>query len=182
MSKVSVFQKITPAKLTGFLRGSLLKLSARSCGFPVKIEHNVLFLNPGSLEIGDWVTIRWHTQIHENVKMGNRVFIGKYCDIGTNVIIEDFVTLADRVVFLSNIHNYNDPENRAGEVDVSGMTVIGKGAWIGHRAMILPQVSYIGRGAVIGAGAVVTKDVRDNTIVAGNPAKVIKVLSSSPKK
>ena len=51
-----------------------------------------------------------------------------------------------------------------------------------YRAIILPQVRYVGRGSVIGAGAIVTKDVQDHTIVAGNPAKVIGVLSPSPEK
>lgn len=182
MSGISVLKKITLAKLTGILRGSILKLFAASCGFPVTIEHQVRFLNPRSIEIGKWVTIRWHTQIHENVKIGNKVFIGKYCDIGKNLIIEDAVTLADYVTLLGNTHDYNDPENRAGEIYSPGTKVIGKGAWIGYRAIILPQVLYVGRGSVIGAGAIVTKDVQDHTIVAGNPAKVIGVLSPSPEK
>ena len=53
---------------------------------------------------------------------------------------------------------------------------------MGYRAIVLPQVRYIGRGSIIGAGSVVTKDVEDHTIVAGNPAKVIKILSPSQEK
>lgn len=182
MTEISVLKKITLGKVTGILRGSLLKLFAGSCGFPVTIEHEVRFLDSKSIDIGKRVMIRWHTQIHENVKIGNNVFIGKYCDIGKNLVIEDAVTLADHVTILGNTHHYNDPDNRAGEIYSPGTKIIGKGAWIGQRAIVLPQVRYIGRGAVIGAGAIVTKDVQDHTIVAGNPAKVIAVLSPSQEK
>ena len=60
--------------------------------------------------------------------------------------------------------------------------VIGRGAWIGYRAIILPQLRYVGRGSIIGAGAVVTKDVQDHTIVVGNRAKVIGNLLPVPEK
>ena len=51
--------------------------------------------------------------------------------------------------------------------------LIEEDAWIGANALILPQVKKIGRGAIIGAGSVVTRDVEEYAIVAGNPAKVI---------
>ncbi len=170
-------KQITVEKLIGLARGARVKLFASSCGFPVNIEHQVKLLDISTLEIGNWVTIRWHTQIAKNVKLGNNVFIGKYCDIGQNVVLENFVTMADYVCILGNTHHYNDPKNRAGEVYSPGDKLIGAGAWIGYGAKILPQVRYIGKGAVIGAGAVVTKDVPDHTIVGGNPAKVLKQLT-----
>jgi maltose O-acetyltransferase len=183
MVKMSVFKKkITLAKVIGICRGLLLNLFSRSGGFPIIIEHEVRFLSAKTIEIGNSVTIRWHTQIHENVKLGNYVFIGKYCDIGKNVVIEDAVALADYVCLLGDTHHYNNPQQRAGEMYSPGTKVIGQGAWIGYRAIILPQVRYVGRGSIIGAGAVVTKDVQDHTIVAGNPAKVIGNLLDLPEK
>jgi acetyltransferase-like isoleucine patch superfamily enzyme len=183
MKKISLLKKITLRKVIGILRGLILKLFARSCGFPVTIHEKVRFIDGAkTIEIGNWVTILWHTQIQENVKLGEKNFIGKYCDIGKNVVIEDAVALADYVTILGNTHDYNNPENRAGELYSPGTKVIGKGAWIGYRAIVLPQVRYIGRGSIIGAGSVVTKDVEDHTIVAGNPAKVIKILSPSQEK
>lgn len=183
MKKISLLKKITLRRVIGILRGLILKLFARSCGFPVTIHEKVRFIDGAkTIEIGNWVTILWHTQIQENVKLGERIFIGKYCDIGKNVVIEDAVTLADYVTILGNTHDYNNPENRSGELYSPGTKVIGKGAWLGYRAIVLPQVRYIGRGSIIGAGSVVTKDVEDHTIVAGNPAKVIKILSPSQEK
>jgi maltose O-acetyltransferase len=183
MSKNFLLKKITLRRVMGILRGLVLKLFARSCGFPVTIHEKVRFINGAkTIEIGNWVTILWHTQIQENVKLGQKVFIKKYCDIGQNIVIEDAVTLADNVTLLGNTHDYNDPEKRAGELYSPGTKVIGKGAWIGYRAIVLPQVRYIGRGSIIGAGSVVTKDVEDHTIVVGNPAKLIRVLSPSQEK
>jgi acetyltransferase-like isoleucine patch superfamily enzyme len=183
MVKMSVFKKnITLAKVIGICRGLLLNLFSSSGGFPIVIEHEVRFLSIKTIEIGNWVTIRWHTQINENVKLGDNVFIGKYCDIGKNVVIEDAVTLADYVCLLGDTHHYNNPQKRAGEIYSPGTKVIGQGAWIGYRAIILPQVRYVGRGSIIGAGAVVTKDVQDHTIVVGNPAKVIGNLLPVPEK
>jgi acetyltransferase-like isoleucine patch superfamily enzyme len=175
-------KEITVEKIIGLGRGINAKVSARSCGFPVNIEHNVKFLDLSTVELGNWVTIRWHSQIAKDVKLGNRVFIGKYCDIGQNIVIEDFVTMADYVCLLGNTHYYNNPQNRAGEMYSPGEKVIGAGAWIGYRATIMPQVRYIGKGAVIGAGAVVTKDVPDHTIVGGNPARVLKELTDIHEK
>lgn len=183
MVNISVFKKnLTLAKVIGICRGLLLKLFSRACGFPINIEHEVRFISAKTIEIGNWVTIRWHTQINKNVKIGDKVFIGKYCDLGNNLVIEDSVTLADYVSLIGDTHYYNNPEKRAGEMYSPGTKVIGKGAWIGYRAIILPQVRYVGRGSIIGAGAVVTKDVQDHTIVAGNPAKVIGHLSPVPEK
>src|SRR6476469_2344391 len=183
MAKIFLFEKeVTLARVIGLCRGLFLKLFSRSCGFPVNIEHEVRFLSAKTIEIGKWVTIRWHTQINENVKRGDKVFICNYCDIGNNVIMEDTVILADYVCLLGDTHHYDNPEKRAGEPYSPGTKVIGKGAWIGYRAIILPQVRYIGRGSIIGAGSVVTKDVQDHTIVAGNPAKLIANLSPVPEK
>ncbi len=55
-----------------------------------------------------------------------------------------------------------------------GKLIIGNDVWIGRNAIILPSVEHIGDGAVIGAGAVVTKDVPDFAVMGGNPAKIIK--------
>ena len=66
---------------------------------------------------------------------------------------------------------------RAGELNKEPVT-IEDGAWVGANAIILPGVT-IGRGAVVGAGTLVMKDVAPNTVVMGNPARVVKRLDDS---
>jgi maltose O-acetyltransferase len=68
-----------------------------------------------------------------------------------------------------------DPEERAAFIETAKPVMIGKNVWIGGAAVILPGVT-IGDNAVVGAGSVVTKDVAANTVVAGNPAKVIRKI------
>lgn len=65
---------------------------------------------------------------------------------------------------------------RAGEICFVSPLEIGEGSWIGTDVIVLPQVKKIGAYSVIGAGSVVTKDVPDNVVVAGNPAKIIREL------
>ena len=96
--------------------------------------------------------------INENVQItcGDRIEIGDGCFIGRDVVIRSY-----------DAHKLNKEGYR-----VSTPIVIGRHVWIGQRAMILKGVT-IGDGAVIAAGAVVTKDVPAHSIVAGVPAKIV---------
>ncbi|MBW4424470.1 MAG: acyltransferase [Nostoc desertorum CM1-VF14] len=165
----------TLEKLIGGVRGLILKPIFKQSGFPVSIEKLVRFSRSQTVEIGNWVRIRYGTQILNHVHIHNHVFIGRYCDIGNHVVLEENVTLADYVCILGDTHDHTNSYQRAGKLYSPGQKIIGKGAWIGYRAIILPQVRYIGLGAVIGAGSVVTKDVPDNCVVVGNPAKIINI-------
>ena len=84
------------------------------------------------------------------------------------ITIDDDVLIAANVQLLSNNH---DLQNR--RVITCKPVHIGRRAWIGAGAAILPGVT-VGENAVVGAGSVVTHDVEPNTIVAGNPAKLIR--------
>ena len=86
------------------------------------------------------------------------------------IIIEDNVQIGPNVMLVTTNHDFNHRE-----IVLHQPIVIKKNAWIGGRSMILPGVT-IGENAVVAGGAVVTKDVEPNTIVGGNPAKVIKRL------
>ena len=80
--------------------------------------------------------------------------------------------IAHNVLISTHDHGYdyrNKPTGKSLE--------IGEGAFIGSRSLILHNCNRIGKNAVIGTGSVVTKDVPDNAIVAGNPAKVIKYIT-----
>ena len=89
------------------------------------------------------------------------------------IIIEDDVMLAANVQLLSNNH---DEYNR--QIITCEEILIKKGAWIGAGATILAGIT-IGKYAIVGAGAIVTKDVPDYAVVVGTPAKVIKTLDKN---
>ena len=106
------------------------------------------------------------------------VSIGEYSVIDRNCVLDGRggieigrnVNIAPEVMLLTAYHDPDDAENFGG---VEKPIVIEDYAWIATRAMVLPGV-HIGRGAVVGAGSVVTKDVAAGTIVAGNPARFIR--------
>jgi maltose O-acetyltransferase len=84
------------------------------------------------------------------------------------------VMIAPGAVLFKNDHRFDDLEGPIGDQGESEirLPVIGDWAWVGERAMVLPGRT-VGRGAIVGAGAVVTRDVEPYTIVAGNPARVV---------
>ena len=106
------------------------------------------------------------------IHIGNNVLINSnfQCACGTDVYIEDDVRIAYGVSIITNNHDYYDRN-----MLVMDPVRICKNVWIGVGAIILPGVT-VGENSIVGAGAVVTHDVLPNTVVAGNPAKVIKEL------
>lgn len=109
-----------------------------------------------------------------HTRIGKHVFINFNCtllDLG-GITIEDHVLIAPNVSLLSEGHPVS-PENR--HALMPGSVYIRKNAWIGAGAIILPGVT-VGENAIVAAGAVVAKDVPDNTVVAGIPAKIIKTI------
>jgi UDP-2-acetamido-3-amino-2,3-dideoxy-glucuronate N-acetyltransferase len=108
--------------------------------------------------------------IEEGVIIGNRVKIRPFTFIPTGVIIEDDVFIGPHVTFT------NDKYPKIGKEWKLIKTVIKRGSSIGAGSVILPVT--IGENSMIGAGSVVTKDIPDNVLAAGNPAKVIRKISS----
>jgi len=113
-----------------------------------------------------------------DITIGDHTRIGIHNTIIGPVSIGSHVNLAQGIVVTALNHNFNDCSLY---IDQQGITtrsvVIGDDVWIGANAVILPGVT-IGSHSVIAAGAVVTKDVPDNTIVGGVPAKVIKTFKT----
>jgi maltose O-acetyltransferase len=97
-----------------------------------------------------------------------------HVDLGASVRIGDRVHVGHHVVLLTMSHEIGAPEERCGPLTAAPIA-IGNGVWIGSRVTILPGVS-IGDGSVVAAGAVVTRDVAPNTMVAGVPAVAIRSL------
>jgi acetyltransferase-like isoleucine patch superfamily enzyme len=107
------------------------------------------------------------------VRIGRNTRIGRNCTIDARspLTIGDNVALSPEVMILAGTHDVNDPEFADSEVGPWAVTIEDR-VWIGTRAMIMPGVT-VGRGAVVAAGSIVTKDVPPLTIVAGVPAKPI---------
>lgn len=129
--------------------------------------------------------------IDENTKIGafveiqKNVRIGKNCKISSHTFICEGVTIEDSVFIGHNVTFINDTYPHASNRDGSLQTekdwelrpsLVQKGASIGSGATILGNVT-IGRRAIIGAGSVVTKNVPPDTIVAGNPARILRKIS-----
>ncbi len=136
--------------------------------------------------IGENVTIGNNCKIHRNVHIGDGVSIGNYVKIQNNNTIYDGVTLEDGVFVGTNVSFTNDryPRSirRSDGLPVQRSdwkleeTLVCRGASIGAGAVIRCGIT-IGEWAMVGCGAVVLHDVPANTVVAGNPAKVIKALN-----
>ena len=112
-----------------------------------------------------------------DVTIGDHTRIGIHCTVIGPVCIGNNVNLAQGITVTALNHNFEDASRRIDEQGISTKpVVIGDDVWIGANAVILPGVT-IGRHVVVAAGAVVTKDVPDYSLVAGVPAKIIKDLN-----
>jgi UDP-2-acetamido-3-amino-2,3-dideoxy-glucuronate N-acetyltransferase len=136
------------------------------------------FVNLYGCQIGDNTKIGTFVEIQKGAK------IGKNCKISSHTFICEGVTIEDNVFVGHNVTFINDPYPRATTQDgnlqteddwVCVPTLIKKGASIGSAATLLSGIT-VGENAIVGAGSVVTKDVPQNTIVAGNPARIIRLV------
>ncbi len=164
--------------------------------FPIeKISKEVIFLknfisNP-HIEVGDYTYYDGRDRAahfeKENVIFGYtaRLKIGKFCQIayGVKFFLSDsnhqMSGFSTYPFFVFGKHAEGCPEWQNYPLDLpeKGDTVIGNDVWLGHECAILPGVK-VGDGAIIGAKAVVTKDVPPYAIVGGNPAKIIRMRFS----
>ena len=169
----------------------LVKARLASMG-PGSVVHGPTTLyNPAAIRIGARTTIREHAWLNSGraaagtiaLSIGDGCSLGRFCQINAaqSVVIEDDVMIADRV-FISDIdHVYRDRAQPiiAQGVHSKGPVRLKSGCWIGIGAVILPGVT-IGCNAVVGANAVVTRDVPDFAVVGGIPARVLTAGSTAP--
>ncbi len=125
---------------------------------------------------GDNVNIYPKSSFSSKVELGNNSDIGLRCRLNGKVIIGNDVIMGPDVLVYTQNHNTSRsdiPIKYQGVTEEKSVT-IGDGCWICSRVIILPGV-HIGKNSVIGAGSVVTKDIPDYAIAAGNPAKVVRI-------
>ena len=128
--------------------------------------------------IGDETKIGAFVEIQKNAFIGSRCKVSSHTFICEGVTIEDDVFVGHNVTFINDLYPRSTASGGALQTEADWKVVptfVRKGASIGSSATILAGIT-IGEGAIVGAGAVVTKDVPAWTIVAGNPAKVLRKI------
>lgn len=152
-------QPIPGYKLFYRIRYFLVKRILLKCGDKVIVKNKCYFGNGSKLSVGNY------SQLGQNLRVSGPVTIGDYVMMGPDIVImavtHDISDLSKPML---------DPTNPSIEKPV----VIGNNVWIGTRVIIMPGVE-IGSNSIIGSGAVVTKSFPENSIIAGVPAKFIKV-------
>ncbi len=150
-------------KPSNALRKMCARHMFRSCGRITTIDRHAYFGTGSEIEIGDMSGI------------------GAHCVVPGNTIIGKYVMMAPEVHIVNNNHNISStdiPMCMQGCDTDHPPTVIEDDVWLGVRAILTPG-HRIGRGSIVAAGAVVTKDVPPYSIVGGNPAKVIRSRKSN---
>ena len=146
-------------KLSMKFRSWLCSKLFASCGNKLVVENKAYFGTGKDFSVGN------EAALGANFKCINRV-----------VSIGNYLMMAEDVIFIGGGHDFSRIDIPMGHQPALPKTalIIEDDVWIGSRAMILPGCKHIGTGAIIGAGAVVTKDVPEYAIVGGNPASIIK--------
>lgn len=139
---------------------------------PEEVRNTISELTGSQVDESTWIVPPFYTDFGQFIRLGKHVFVNSNCtfmDRG-GITIEDDVFIGPNVSVIT--------ENHAEEAELRHNVyckpiLIKRNAWIGAGAIILPGVT-VGRNAIVAAGAVVSKDVPDNAIVAGVPAKYIR--------
>jgi acetyltransferase-like isoleucine patch superfamily enzyme len=137
------------------------------------------FVNLYGCEIGDETKIGAFVEVQKNASIGARCKISSHTFVCEGVTIEDNVFVGHNVAFINDIYPRATAENGGLKTEKDWKvekTLVRKGASIGSGATILANVT-IGENALVGAGSVVTKDVPADTVVAGNPARVLRAVA-----
>lgn len=152
----------------------------------VKLGKNVRiarFVNLYGCQVGDDTKIGTFVEIQKNASVGSRCKISSHTFICEGVTIEDQVFIGHGVTFVND--SYPRATTASGELQTGAdwsveKTLVRKGASIGSGATILSNLT-IGERAIVGAGSVVTKDVPPDTIVTGNPARVLRSIETDSR-
>lgn len=164
----------------------------RKSGIGLILQKGARINKPKYVSIGNRVRIDREASLfinkicdkEPNIVIGNNVLIGPYCSLGCSneIVIEDDVLLAPHVHITDRNHTSEDislPIRKQSAVS-PGPVRIKSEAWLGYGCQIMPNVT-IGKHSIVAAGAIVTRDVPDYSLVAGIPAKIIKQYNLETK-
>ena len=159
-------------------------MKMKSIAPDVKLGENVKihnFVNLYGCEVGDNTKIGCFVEIQKNAKVGKSCKISSHTFICEGVNIEDNVFVGHNVTFIND--TYPHATNGNGELQTEKdwkvePILVKKGASIGSGSTILSNIT-IGENAIVGAGSVVTRDVPPNAIIAGNPARILRMIGST---
>ena len=139
-------------------------------------------VDAGELHLGDDVRI-WSAHRRTVLSGRGRLRLGDRCfvNVGTVLIAVEEISVGDDVAFGPEVYVVDSNSHGVeGRPHVTAPVRIGDGCWLGARSIVLPGVT-IGRRVLVGAGSVVTRDVPDDVLVAGNPAQVVRPLTYPPR-
>ncbi|GFE60325.1 DapH/DapD/GlmU-related protein [Geobacter sp. AOG2] len=185
-----IIRKIKKRLITYYNRTIFKKYGAN-----VTILKPSMITNPKYIEIGSNVLIREYSRIEAvdtygnakytpELKIGDGTHIEQFFHVGSCECVEigKNVLIAGRVYISDHNHNFKNIEEPIVNqgIEAGGKVVIGDNSWLGEGCVILPGVS-IGKGAVIGSNAVVTKSIPPFSVAVGIPAKVIRQYNNETK-
>ena len=171
------FRRFKALLATGFYRRVL-----GSCGKGTTFGNGVVALYPRNIEVGNDCSMGDNVSLISDspdgrliVSSGTQISSGVHIDFTGNVAIGERVLISAETRIYTHDHGH-DPRSDPRHYEI----VVENDVWIGFGIIVLANVQRVGKGAVIGAGAVVTKPVPDWAIVAGNPARIIGRRDDSP--
>ncbi|MCB9420723.1 MAG: acyltransferase [Ardenticatenaceae bacterium] len=159
---IELLSKLIPDFVGGRIRVKLLQIAGFCIG-----NKSIFWGTPRFIGNSNWM---------KNLCVGRSVLVSIDCvfDLAAPIIIGNDVGLGPQTMLVTGAHKIGNTTSRVG-VLTPQKVVIEDGVWVGARCIVLPGVT-IGRGSVVAAGAVVTKDVPENCLVGGVPARIIKKL------